>query len=522
MAAARIKQVRLRNFKSFGAEEQTVDLHPLTALIGRNNSGKSTVIQSLLLLKQTLEDPRPEVELSLQGQYLRAASLRELTHGWPEGESWSGPEITLRWEFTPTEKTFQRFVAAEPWFKGTPVEWLLKSDTLEHLERRTPFDVEMALRFTERESVVLADRISLNCTLPGPEDQCRMDVSRDVRQKPLLSWRGRVGSLSVTLEHFIPHPISTDPEDLNGRSLHVAFGVLYAEPLRALKQNLSAISYIGANREEAPPYYAKPTSLPTRNILPTGGNTPELLYARQADRTHLAHLPALEQDQPFELIERVAARPLKEVTNEILRYLGIHTSISFQDVQQLGLFRLLFGRASINHVGRGIGHVLPVLVAGLLADPLLGDRDTDAEMPLADYLDRCAFAPCLALEEIESHLHPKAQTRLAHVMLALALSGRQLIVETHSDHLIRRLRGLVARSAPDSETERWLLENVGIVEVEQTEAGVAVLRQEKLTREGSIDRWRADFMDEATDRAGCAAGDRQELSLGRLPGGHLC
>jgi AAA domain, putative AbiEii toxin, Type IV TA system len=169
-------------------------------------------------------------------------------------------------------------------------------------------------------------------------------------------------------------------------------------------------------------------------------------------------------------------------------------------VRELGLFRILFGKAPLNHVGRGIGHVLPVLVAGLLADPLLGEKNGAAvDLPLGDYLDSCPYIPCLALEEIESHLHPKAQSRLAHVLVALARSGRQLLVETHSDHLVRRLRGLVARSAPGSETERWLLENIGIVEVDQTPEGATVLTSGHLTREGTIERWPADFMDEATD-----------------------
>jgi hypothetical protein len=65
--------------------------------------------------------------------------------------------------------------------------------------------------------------------------------------------------------------------------------------------------------------------------------------------------------------------------------------------------------------------------------------------------------------------------------------------------LVRRLRGLIARSEPGSETEKWLLENINIVEVEQTSEGVTYLHQAQLTREGSIEKWPADFMDEGSD-----------------------
>ena len=44
--------LRLRNFKSWD-DTGPVRLAPLTIFFGRNSSGKSTLIQSLLLMKQT-------------------------------------------------------------------------------------------------------------------------------------------------------------------------------------------------------------------------------------------------------------------------------------------------------------------------------------------------------------------------------------------------------------------------------------------------------------------------------------
>jgi len=79
MSHARLLSVEVERFKS--CEQATrLDLKPLTVLVGRNNSGKSTMVQALLLLKQTLENPRTEVPLSLVGT-VEALSLRELTYG---------------------------------------------------------------------------------------------------------------------------------------------------------------------------------------------------------------------------------------------------------------------------------------------------------------------------------------------------------------------------------------------------------------------------------------------------------
>jgi hypothetical protein len=174
MPAARLTQIRLRNFKSIGPEEQTVDLKPLTVLIGRNNSGKSTVIQSLLLLKQTLEDPRPEVQLALQGNYVRATSLRELTHGWPEDMTGKGPEITLRWVSAqdPRKAHFRlrrlEQMEREGRASDAPIDGLLKIVHASDFRRRGMTSSEMSLCFRDLSSAVVAQDIALRTLWADP------------------------------------------------------------------------------------------------------------------------------------------------------------------------------------------------------------------------------------------------------------------------------------------------------------------------------------------------------------------
>ena len=48
-----IKEIRLKNFKVF--EEESFNIKPLTLITGVNGMGKSTLIQSLLFLKQNYE-----------------------------------------------------------------------------------------------------------------------------------------------------------------------------------------------------------------------------------------------------------------------------------------------------------------------------------------------------------------------------------------------------------------------------------------------------------------------------------
>ena len=44
------------------------------------------------------------------------------------------------------------------------------------------------------------------------------------------------------------------------------------------------------------------------------------------------------------------------------------------------------------------------------------------------------------LQQPEVHLHPSAQAALGSLFCQVAAAGKQLIVETHSDHVIDRIR----------------------------------------------------------------------------------
>lgn len=72
-----INRITLAGYKSI-IREQTIDIHPLTILAGANSSGKSAIMQPLLLMKQTLEatwDPGP---LLLNGPHVRITSFEHL------------------------------------------------------------------------------------------------------------------------------------------------------------------------------------------------------------------------------------------------------------------------------------------------------------------------------------------------------------------------------------------------------------------------------------------------------------
>ena len=70
----------LRNFKAFGNEEQLAPMSRITLIYGPNSGGKSSVIQSLLLLKQSQGNlPRAAV-LAPRGEYVDLAGFKAMVH----------------------------------------------------------------------------------------------------------------------------------------------------------------------------------------------------------------------------------------------------------------------------------------------------------------------------------------------------------------------------------------------------------------------------------------------------------
>ncbi len=98
---------------------------------------------------------------------------------------------------------------------------------------------------------------------------------------------------------------------------------------------------------------------------------------------------------------------------------GVTSSmIRFQEPEAIQQQTLLSEFIRPANMGFGFSYALPIIVAGLLV-PATG---------------------LLVVENPEAHLHPAAQSRLGRFLAQVACSGAQVIVETHSDHIINGIR----------------------------------------------------------------------------------
>ncbi|MBP1131655.1 putative ATPase [Serratia sp. PL17] len=89
-----LTNISIKNFKSFSGT-QSLDLAPITLIFGPNSSGKSTIIQSLLGMKQTLSTPQKQAGFIANGSCLDLNSFVSLIHGHDVGK-----EIELSFSFT--------------------------------------------------------------------------------------------------------------------------------------------------------------------------------------------------------------------------------------------------------------------------------------------------------------------------------------------------------------------------------------------------------------------------------------
>lgn len=493
-ALARLIAVTLERFKSYEGETR-IELAPLTVLLGRNNGGKSSIIQSLLLLKQTLADPRPEVPLRLE-PIVDAFNLRELTFGWPAANGMVvGPTLAVEWEAVVDVRRALEAARSpdhDTIVRHAGLTWLQQDEWIAPRILHSVLRVETA----ERAGTIVLTSVRL--TSPGSPGEPMLTLTFGDDGVWRACWNDEPApEIEVEMAHFVPYLRiargDLGPSD-EQRAWFNAYLILWEQPLQALRALLSGFQYLGSTRFPPPSLY-RPATVAPQEIGVSGEFAAQLLHRRQNDLVH--HLPLVQvAGDRIDVPETVQTQPLTVAVNQVLRELGVEAEVSVHAVQEVG-FRLLFGSASLQHVGRGLTSLLPLIELGLLADPLGGAMPGNRS--LDDYRAGCRSYSHIALEEPESHLHPKVQSRLAQWFVSLARSNRRVIVETHSDHLVRRLRGMVARAKPGSVLERWLLENVVVVEVEQVD-GRSTVKSSRLTREGGLgESWPADFMDEASD-----------------------
>lgn len=162
----------------------------------------------------------------------------------------------------------------------------------------------------------------------------------------------------------------------------------------------------------------------------------------------------------------------KMALEDWMKCLGIGSKIESTLQGHYGYLLTIDGK-SLRVMGTGVSQVLPVIALCLLA-PKNG---------------------VILLEEPELHLHPRIQQKLGNFFLAVSESGRQVIVETHSEYLITRLRLIAAQNIEKSK----LFSVVFTSKVSGANGEETSFTPMNADASGELPPWPAGFFDQVTD-----------------------
>jgi predicted ATPase len=148
---------------------------------------------------------------------------------------------------------------------------------------------------------------------------------------------------------------------------------------------------------------------------------------------------------------------------------GESTAIDAEAPNRQG-YPLKIGKRTLANVGFGASQILPVLGLCLSASP--GDL--------------------ILLEQPELHLNPGMQQKLADFLLVMSKTGRQIIVETHSEYLITRLR---RNAASSSDAHQYFT----IIYVERDPETGTTYRTVNVDDQGDLSEWPKGFFDHVAE-----------------------
>mgnify|MGYP006425896813 CR=1 FL=1 len=368
-----IDSIHLNHFKCFS--QLDLPLNKLTLLTGRNATGKSSIIQSLLLLHQGMAAMEPEVMYPLNGDMVSLGSFADVLDGR------SG------------RKAFSLGLSSQ----GNRLDFTFESEDKTALVATLVKGVQSSGGTPERE-IDFHNQRDLAEFITGRESSTLMSVLRRL--------------LHVSTERIGPRETyAADPtgdEQLGPKCEYTAW-FLHRNGDRNVSENL--------RRHDTPPQL-------TRQV--------------EAWLAHFFPGAAFEVNR------------IKDTNLLTLRF-----RISSKDN---------FHRPS--NVGYGLSHLLPVLVGGLGVQS----------------------GSLLIVENPEAHLHPSAQAEIGAFLATVAQGGAQVLLETHSDHVLNGIRLAIKK---------------GKLQPNETRVHYFNPRDSKpqvisplIRNDGSLDQWPTGFFDQ--------------------------
>lgn len=365
-----IKKLHLKNFKSHRDTE--LNIKPLTLISGVNNVGKSSVLQSLLLLRQTFK----------RGKLGEGLVLNK-----PLIELGRGNDVLYKFALDP-------ILAIELTMENTILSYRYRVDENALEGSLLPLiDGSISLLSASTDALFSRDFQYLSSLRLGGESDFTIDSDEAVTEKQISYEKGKGELIGNFLYAYQDEP-TFDYINNSDESIPLLDQVMYWEGLIS--------------------------SGVTINVQ------------KKADKPGFTILYGTKGKEGKKSIEGLRAE----------------------------------------NIGFGVSYSLPVITALLSASP----------------------GALVMIENPEAHLHPEGQAKLAELMCLVAQRGIQVVVETHSDHIINGV--LVNCKRFEKEGCGIDRENVSIYYFGGQDENHAVIYKEiKLLSEGEIEYQPKGFFD---------------------------
>jgi predicted ATPase len=428
-----LSELSIRNFKSW-QEIRNMRFAPITGLFGTNSSGKTSILQFLLMLKQTVDstDFSQVLNFGEEGNLVALGTFGDVVHGRQQSSviSWA-----MKWLLPDQLKIIvHREEASKTYIEGHEMEFSAEVESNTGGKLRVNY-----LRYKLGE-----DEFGMQHKL---DTLANYKLSAKSDKLKLIRSPGRPWPLPSPTKHYgFPYEV---------RAHYQNVGFLWR--LQFVYESMfQHIYYLRPLRENPRPQYtwagAKPDDVGQR-----GEKAIDALLSSGKTK-----------------IPRGRGRPrltLEEYVADWLKQLGlIHEFHVKRITEHSNLYEVWVQKnpegasVRITDVGFGLSQILPVLVL-------------------------CYYVPegsIVLLEQPEIHLHPSAQSGLADVFIdAIKTRKIQIILESHSEHLLKRLQRRIAEAEYSKDDIALYFCDI--------KHGVSQLIPLELNIFGSITNWPKDF-----------------------------
>lgn len=457
-----LTRLRLRNFKSW-PDTGDLELRPITGLFGANSSGKTSLLQALLLLMQTADSSDRGLVFHF-GDHTTLVDLGDFRSIVYKHSTDMEMEVALDWKIDRPFKVVDT--------KNT------RSDRNEVFsDHRLGFSVKAGQHNDAQRTERLMVR-EMQYRVGETEFGMRRKERSRERAKVEYELFNRPEEIQFVRSHGrawpLPAPVKCYgfPDQVRAYFQNAGF---LADLEFAFEERLDHVFYLGPLR-----------AYPQRRYTWTGAQPLDMGQAGESVVDAL--LAARERGEKISPGYRRRTRTLEEHVAHWLKDLGlIHNFRVDQIGKDSQVYQVKVRKTSesaevlITDVGFGVSQILPVLVL-------------------------CFYVPkgsTIILEQPEIHLHPRVQSGLADVLID-AWKNRQvqILLESHSEHLLRRLQRRVAEEGVSED-------DIGLYFC-STEAEGSRIKKLALDSFGNIENWPKDFFGDEFGEIAATAKAAQE------------